>query len=138
LTGTTDFQVITQRAKLGEPASNSNPDRLAFDLFTDRILNYIGSYYLKLSGEVDALVFAGGIGERSKELRAVIGEKVQCLGFAGVDESKNEGLDARDGVVFDISLSKGEGNGKRLFVCRTDEQVRTLFTIMKWIVESSV
>lgn len=121
------IQVITQRAKLGEPASDANLDRLAFDLFADRVLNYIGSYYLKLGGEVDALVFSGGIGERSKELRAVIGERVQCLGFARIDESKNEDLDGADGVVFDISLGEEE---KKILVCRTDEQVRLFVHII--------
>ncbi|KAJ7352398.1 Acetokinase family-domain-containing protein [Mycena albidolilacea] len=67
LAGTTDFAAITaQRA-------DDDAARLAFEMFADRILNYVGSYHLKLGGAVDVLVFSGEIGERSKELRALIG-----------------------------------------------------------------
>jgi acetate kinase len=127
LTGTTDFNLISSRAAAslsptsGSSPSSPSPDRLAFDLFVDRILDYIGSYYLKLDGRVDALVFAGGIGEHSKELRRVVVERLACLGFVGV--SRGGGEDDDDGVVVDI----GDGtpqDGKRIYVCRTDEQVR--------------
>ncbi|KAF9466553.1 Acetokinase family-domain-containing protein [Collybia nuda] len=123
LTGTTDFRLITKRAKLEHPASDENLDRLAFDLFIDRILNYIGSYYLKLGGEVDALIFSGGIGEKSKELRTVIAENVRCLGFAQIDESKNKGLEGMDGVVFNVGLGEEGREAKKILVCRTDEQL---------------
>ncbi|RDB26332.1 putative acetate kinase [Hypsizygus marmoreus] len=125
LTGTTDFRVITDRADLSSssPATSlngkPNPNRLAFDIFVDRILDYIGGYHLKLAGQVDALVFSGGIGERSKELRAVLGEKVKCLGYVDLDEEKNNNLG--DGVVIDIGIETADG--KRMLVCRTDEQV---------------
>lgn len=125
LTGTTDFGLITERADLSSSSDNPSPNTLAFNLLTDRILDYIGSYYLKLGGEVDALVFAGGIGEKSKQLREVIGAKVKCLGFAPVDGERNGNLG--EGVVFDIGKAEGEAVDKRLLVCRTDEQVCRLF-----------
>lgn len=114
LTGTTDFGVITRRANQG-----SEMDNLAFHLFADRILNYIGSYHLKLGGLVDAIVFSGGIGERSKELRRFIVDKIKCLGYASIDEQKNEGVDSALGTVIDI----GHDTGLKILVCRTDEQV---------------
>ncbi len=89
----------------------------------------MGGYYLKLNGEVDALVFSGGIGERSKEIRQVIGGKMACLGFEAVDAEKNEKMDALEGVVVDLGAGRAdgegvvEGKGKKLLVCRTDEQV---------------
>src|SRR4051794_25655985 len=51
LTGTTDFGKIS--------SSDDEKCRLAFDIFVDRILGYVGSYYVTLGGNVDALVFAG-------------------------------------------------------------------------------
>jgi acetate kinase len=134
LTGTTDFRLITQRAELS--SGSESPDRLAFDLFVDRILNYIGSYYLKLGGAVDALVFAGMIGEKSRELREAVGRRVGCLGFVPLDGERNEGADGVEGVVVDVGADVGSGSGswsvegeergRRLLVCRTDEQVRRI------------
>lgn len=115
LTGTTDFGLVTRRAKEG-----SEVDQLAFDLFKDRILNYVGSYHLKLNGLVDAVVFAGGIGERSVELRAAVADKLKCLGYSGVS-GDNGNVDSKlDQVVIDIS--EGTPEIKRILVCRTDEQ----------------
>src|SRR5271156_4469959 len=50
LTGTTDFSKI---ADANAPESY----QLALDLFIDRIVGYVGNYYVKLDGHVDALVF---------------------------------------------------------------------------------
>lgn len=122
LTGTTNFGVITKEADLGAESSTTcnNKNRLAFELFVDRVCNYIGSYYVKLGGNVDGLVFAGGIGEGSRELRAVVGEKVRCLGFVDVDVGKNEEVEEIEGDVIDIGVN---GKGGKIFICRTDEQV---------------
>lgn len=89
----------------------------------DRILGYIGSYFVKLSGQVDAVVFAGGIGEKSTLLRKTIIEKAQCLGFA-IDNAANEKGPADDQAIMDIS--KKGGNGPRVLICQTDEQVSLL------------
>lgn len=108
LTGTTNFGAI---ASSEEPAM-----RLAFDLFVDRICGFIGSYYVTLHGQVDALVFAGGIGEKSGRLREAVVEQISCLGF-GIDDKAN----ARelDRTIEDISA---EGAKHRVLVCKTDEQ----------------
>jgi acetate kinase len=81
----------------------------------DRISAFVGSYYVTLGGKVDALVFAGGIGEKSDKLRAKVTEAVECLGFE-VDEGKNG---KGKGVVWDIGR---EGAKHRTLVCKTDEQ----------------
>lgn len=110
LTGTTDF---------GHISSSSDPQcRLAFDIFTDRIAGYIGSYFVKLDGNVDALVFAGGIGEKADVLRSRVVEKCRCLGFE-LDQQKNEGV--VENTVQDIG---SQGARHRILVCQTDEQVR--------------
>lgn len=109
LTGTTDFGAVS--------ASERPECRLAFDIFCDRVLNYVGPYYVKLGGQVDALVFAGGIGERGARLRREVVGQAKCLGFE-IDEGANE--KPGEGVVVDIGA---KGAKHRTLICRTDEQL---------------
>ena len=74
-------------------ALNTSPGRR---FLADRIAGYVGAYYVALGGRVDALVFAGGIGEKSPRLRARVAAQVACLGFAEVDEARNNGREAED------------------------------------------
>ncbi|KAL0469132.1 Acetokinase family domain-containing protein [Neurospora intermedia] len=138
LTGTTNFGTITAALdpSSSDTTSHLSPEevakmRLAFDIFVERICAYIGSYYVSLQGQVDALVFAGGIGEKSDRLRAAVVEQVSCLGFGPVDKEANETRvkeeldDSHD--VIDITLpnsKKGKRDGRehRVLVCKTDEQ----------------
>jgi len=90
--------------------------KLAFDLFVDRICGFIGSYYVSLRGDVDALVFAGGIGEKSDRLRRAVVDQIGCLGF-DLDEAANS--KKLKTVVEDIGA---KGSKHRVLVCATDEQ----------------
>ncbi|KAF2763266.1 acetate kinase [Pseudovirgaria hyperparasitica] len=118
LAGTTDFGVISARAMAdGGDGKGDEGARLAFDVFVDRILGFVGSYYVALGGRVDALVFAGGIGEKGVELRRAVGRGVECLGFE-IDEVRN--ADVGNAAVVDIGR-RTEGE-KRVLVVRTDEQ----------------
>jgi len=69
-----------------------------------------------LNGKVDALVFAGGIGEKSDLLRKRVTEEATCLGFE-IDEELN-GKKIEDAVQ-DVGK---KGAKHRTLVCRTDEQ----------------
>lgn len=67
-------------------------------------------------------MFSGGIGERSQELREIVGRGVECLGFAGIDAVRNEAGKVKEGgTVVDISNDCGD-KGKKILVCKTDEQ----------------
>jgi acetate kinase len=112
LTGTTDFGSISQKAEQGDETC-----KLAFDLLVDRILGFVGSYYVTLRGDVDALVFAGGIGEKGVQLRKAVIEGSKCLGF-DAEEAKNE--KPGDGVVEEITKA---GAKPKVLICKTDEQV---------------
>ncbi|RYP47514.1 hypothetical protein DL768_006425 [Monosporascus sp. mg162] len=108
LTGTTNFATI---------ASCDKPEyQLAFDLFADRVCGYVGAYYVTLGGQVDALVFAGGVGEKSDKLRRRVVERSSCLGFE-IDEELN--AKKIDGIVQDVGK---KGARHRTLVCQTDEQ----------------
>jgi acetate kinase len=109
LTGTTDFGKIS--------ASDRKEDVLAFKIFVDRIVNYVAPYFTKLDGKVDALVFAGGIGEKGDKLRKAVVDGVKCLGFE-IDDGKNGGK--MEDVV--TNISKGSARYQTLVV-QTDEQL---------------
>jgi acetate kinase len=111
LAGTTNFGAI---ADSDDPAC-----KLAFDLFVDRICAYIGSYFVSLGGNIDALVFAGGIGERSQTLRTRVIELVGCLGFK-IDVTLNTHVPENNVVVYDVGAKDARF---RTLVCRTDEQL---------------
>ncbi|KAJ2905099.1 hypothetical protein MKZ38_006345 [Zalerion maritima] len=109
LTGTTNFGAIA-----GEEEDEQK--KMAFDLFVDRICGFVGSYYVSLKGQVDALVFAGGIGEKSSRLRKEVTTQAACLGFEVDDELNNKGP---ADTVTDVSK---EGSKHKTLVCLTDEQ----------------
>ncbi|KAG6328455.1 hypothetical protein ID866_10634, partial [Astraeus odoratus] len=122
LTGTTNFGDIVCRAF---PSSIDRPEdnqyTLAFDLLLDRILHFVGAYHLALRCDVDAIVFAGGVGERSDVLRKKVAQAVRCLGYDVLDDGLNAGVDATRDVV--VEVGRGGVQNKRLLVCQTDEQL---------------
>jgi acetate kinase len=61
--------------------------RLAVDTFCYRVRKYIGSYFAAMDG-ADAVIFTGGIGENSAEIRAEVCGGLGALGIA-VDPEKN-------------------------------------------------
>src|SRR5271170_3434968 len=113
LTGTTDFGAITKKAAAGDEMA-----QLAIDIMVDRVVGYIGTYWVKMRGEVDALVFAGGIGEKGKEFREAVCGEVECLGVR-IDGGRNNGVGDSGEEVVEISRAEGV----KTLVVKTDEQV---------------
>jgi acetate kinase len=67
----------------------NNPKAIqAIDIYTYQIAKYIGSYATIL-GDIDAIVFSGGIGENSPFIRAKIIDRVSTLLNLEIDQSKN-------------------------------------------------
>ncbi len=62
--------------------------KLAFEVFTYRVAKYIGSYLIPLDS-LDAIIFTGGIGENSLDIRREILSNLKLLGFVE-DEKGNE------------------------------------------------
>jgi acetate kinase len=90
--------------------------RLAIDMFCQRARKYIGAYLAAMGG-AEAVVFAGGIGENSAQVRARICAGLEWMGLE-LDAERNEGL-AR-GAAGPISR-----DGARLaaWVIPTDEEL---------------
>jgi acetate kinase len=72
--GTNDMREIIQNMKQGDKDSS-----LAFKIFCLKIKKYIGSY-IALIGKIDAIVFSGGIGENSQEVRDEVCKEMEHLG----------------------------------------------------------
>jgi len=70
----------------------------AFEIFCYRIKKYIGAYSAAMGG-LDALVFTGGIGENSLEVREKVCENMEYLGI-NLDKLKNE---SRETLISDSS-----------------------------------
>lgn len=77
-----DMRDIRKRAAAGDVKAN-----LAKDIFVNRIIKYIGSYYVDMGG-LDALVFTAGIGENESLYRQAIVDKLSVLGLK-IDEKAN-------------------------------------------------
>ncbi|RPH52954.1 MAG: acetate kinase [Desulfobacteraceae bacterium] len=61
--------------------------RLAFDMFVHTLRKYIGAYFFSLGG-ADAIIFTGGIGENSPEVREAVFENLLPLGII-IDKKAN-------------------------------------------------
>lgn len=75
---------------------------LANNIYINRIVDYIARYYVKLEGNVDAIVFTAGLGENAREFREDILRKLECLGIY-VDHETNMNiasyLDIHEGCI---------------------------------------
>lgn len=91
--------------------------RLAIDIFCYRILKYIGAYIAALGG-IDAIIFAGGIGENAPSLRQRILAPLAWCG-ATIDSDANEASQGmQPGDLRRISTSEAF---TEVYVIGTDE-----------------
>ena len=89
--------------------------RLAVDLFCYRVKKYLGAYLAAMNG-ADAIVFAGGIGENSPDVRARICAEMDWLGVS-LDSARNAALVGSEGRI------DAEGSRVELWVIPTDEEL---------------
>jgi acetate kinase len=77
-----DIRDLQQAAREGHAGA-----RLALDVYTSEVRRYLGAFLLELAG-VDALVFTGGIGENSAEIRAAVCDRLESFGIV-LDNERN-------------------------------------------------
>ncbi|HID10144.1 MAG TPA: acetate/propionate family kinase [Candidatus Latescibacteria bacterium] len=104
-----DVRDLEEAAEKGDERA-----RLALEAFCYGVKKYIGAYAAALGG-LDALAFAGGIGERGWKVRERI---CKDLGFLGVrlDPKRNRRLEG-EGMISD------ERSHVKVLVIRTDEEL---------------
>ena len=88
---------------------------LAIDLFVRRVKHYVGAYLAELGG-AEAIVFSGGIGENSPEVRRRI---CDGLGWLGIDLDPAKNAAAAPGTEGEVGMA---GARVRLAVIPTDEE----------------
>lgn len=71
--------------------------RLAIEIFCYRARKYVGAYLAAMGG-AEAVVFTGGIGENSPEVRARICANMEWAGLR-IDPGKNEQMAGREGQI---------------------------------------
>jgi acetate kinase len=92
--------------------------KLAIEVFCYRAKKYIGAYLAVLGG-ADAIVFGGGIGENSPDVRARICEGMEWCGLQLDDERNNKAVGLQPGHGAKITR---EGSSLNAFVVAADEE----------------
>lgn len=105
-----DMRDVEQAASEGNPRA-----RLALEIFCYRIKKYIGAYAAAMGG-LDAIVFTGGIGENSPEVRARVCKGLDFLGLV-LDEEKNDTLKGP------ADIGKPAGSARILLVPTNEERM---------------
>ena len=112
LLGVSGVSSDMRKVLLAAAAGDARAD-LAVRLFAHRARQAIGAMAVTL-GRVDALVFTGGIGEHSAEVRAAICETLSCLGLR-IDEAASR-REAPDSVI-----STADSTGKILLIAARED-----------------
>lgn len=108
-------QVTSDNRDIENGAKEGNKRyQLIESMLCHQLVKYIGGYAAAMGG-VDAIVFAGGIGENNPHYRTRVAEKLAFLGV-GIDEEKN----ALRGEEIDISSPDAK---VRMLVIPTNEEL---------------
>ena len=92
---------------------------LAFDIYTNKIVDYIAKYYVKLNGKVDAICFTAGGGENDPIIRQEVLNKLTALGIV-LDSEKNDATVCRKGLEGIITKEESKIPA---YVVATDEEL---------------
>ncbi len=121
-----DMRDITESAKKGNDRAE-----LAIKIFVKRVRKYIGAYFTDV-GNVDALIFTGGIGENAYHIRQLILENLEHIGII-VDTNKNKNLKLSPaGVEINTNDSK-----VKILVIPTNEELAIARDTLKLVTENT-
>jgi acetate kinase len=120
LAGTADMREVLSRADAGDESA-----RLALDVYVHRLRAGIAAMTAALGG-LDVLVFTGGVGERSAEVRAQTAAGLAFLGVS-LDDARNREMHADGQIGADLAAVR-----TLVLTAREDveiaRQVRTLLS----------
>ena len=96
-----------------------NSDRrasLAIEIFCYRVRKYIGAYLAAMDG-ADAIVFTGGIGENSPDIRSRVCEGLGWMGLQLDEKLNQQRVNGSEGSIHDHNSKLGA------YVVPTDEEL---------------
>jgi len=109
---TSDMRELLAEAR----EENDRRSELAIQIFCYRVRKYIGAYVAAMNG-ANAVVFTGGVGENSSEVRARICSGLQWIGIELNEELNRLHTGGREGVI------SQEGSRLAVYVIPTDEEL---------------
>jgi acetate kinase len=109
--GSNDMREVIDQAE-----DNDTLSSLALEMYVYRIKKYIGAYTVAL-GQVDAIVFTGGIGEHASSVREMVCEGLNDSIGVSIDLVKNQ-IHASDNRTISDEQSKIQ-----LFIIPTNEEL---------------
>jgi len=109
---TSDMRELLAEAR----EENDRRAKLAIEIFCYRARKYIGAYLAAMNG-ADAIVFAGGVGENSPEIRSRICDGLEWLGIELDEEENRKHSGGREGLI------STETSRLALYVIPTDEEL---------------
>jgi acetate kinase len=109
--------VSADMREIQKAADEGNPRALtALKAYSYRVRKYIGAYVAAMGG-LDAVIFTGGIGQGSAEVRALALQGLGCMGIA-LDDTRN-----REARGFDeVCRVSTDGSTVAVLVVPTDEE----------------
>lgn len=114
IAGMSDLRDLDRAFEAGEEKV-----KLAFDMYTNKIVDYIAKYFVKLDGKVDAICFTAGGGENDSIIRGEVLKKLTSLGVY-LDEEKNNATIVRKGIEGIITKDESK---IPVYVIATDEEL---------------
>jgi acetate kinase len=111
---TNDMRELLQAATV----EHDERARLAIDIFCYRARKYIGAYLAVLGG-ADAIIFGGGIGEASPDIRAMICDGMEWCGLRLESGRNRAAIGLQPGQVTHISE---DGYPLKVYVVPADEE----------------
>lgn len=112
--GTNDMREVIEKKNAGEPRAKT-----ALDIYCYRIKKYIGAYFAVLES-LDCLVFTGGIGENSQDIRTLCCQGLAKLGIE-IDIKKNKSQGELKNNTVQINSPDSEVN---ILVVPTNEELK--------------
>lgn len=91
--------------------------KFTYDLYIQKIADYLINYLNKIQGKIDAIVFTAGVAENNSDLRKHVIERINLIPL-DIDDSKNNQNDFKE-----YNLISSKKSTIPIYVVRTNEEL---------------